>query len=93
MPKARRLGDIGSGHACHFPPTPAIAALGGVSVEKVHCAHGGYLCIAPACLTGRQNIDSSRSRNELLRTLGTWPSGWLDDGIDSFPANLQQAGG
>ncbi len=22
---AARLGDIGSGHGCHFPPTPAIA--------------------------------------------------------------------
>ncbi|MFS1523851.1 PAAR domain-containing protein [Microbulbifer sp. 2304DJ12-6] len=27
MPKAARLGDIGSGHGC-FPPTPAISASG-----------------------------------------------------------------
>lgn len=55
MPKATRLGDFGSGHACHFPPTPSIQASPDVFVEKVaivrqgdaYAPHGCSTCPAP----------------------------------------------
>jgi uncharacterized Zn-binding protein involved in type VI secretion len=33
MPPAHRLGDVGSGHACHFPPTPASGGSPNVFVD------------------------------------------------------------
>lgn len=33
MPKAHRRADIGSAHACHFPPTPAIGGSPNVYVN------------------------------------------------------------
>ncbi|SFR52349.1 PAAR domain-containing protein [Litoreibacter janthinus] len=30
---AARLGDIGSGHGCHYPPTPAISGSGDVLIN------------------------------------------------------------
>lgn len=55
MPKATRLGDIGSGHACHFPPSASIAASPDVSVESIpavrqgdaYAPHGCGTCPAP----------------------------------------------
>lgn len=35
MPKATRLGDIGSGHGCHFPPSPSIAGSPDVYVNGI----------------------------------------------------------
>ncbi|MBL8563802.1 MAG: PAAR domain-containing protein [Gemmobacter sp.] len=56
MPVATRLGDTGSGHGCHFPPTPAIEASGNVFVNGLgavrqgdhYGAHGCPSCPAPA---------------------------------------------
>ncbi|KZL11706.1 PAAR domain-containing protein [Pseudovibrio sp. Ad26] len=31
---AARLGDIGSGHGCHFPPTPAIAGSPNILINN-----------------------------------------------------------
>lgn len=31
---AARLGDIGSGHGCHYPPTPAIAGSGDTFINS-----------------------------------------------------------
>jgi len=36
-----RLGDIGSGHGCHFPATPAIEASGDVFVNGLGAVRQG----------------------------------------------------
>lgn len=41
MPKATCLGDIGSGHACHFPPTASIAASPNVDVNGIPAVRQG----------------------------------------------------
>lgn len=51
MPKTTRLGDIGSGHACHFPPTPAIAASPDVYVESIPVVRQGDAYAPHACPT------------------------------------------
>lgn len=51
MPKATRLGDIGSGHACHFPPTPSIVASPDVYVENIAAVRQGDAYAPHACPT------------------------------------------
>ncbi len=53
MPQASRLGDIGSGHACHFPPTPAIEGspdvfINGKPAFRVNDALASHGCPAHA---------------------------------------------
>lgn len=53
---AARLGDIGSGHGCHFPPTPAVSGSGDVIINNkpavrqsdAYAPHGCSPCPAPA---------------------------------------------
>jgi uncharacterized Zn-binding protein involved in type VI secretion len=53
---AARLGDIGTGHACHFPPTPAVEGSpnvfindrAAVRVGDAFAPHGCPSCPAPA---------------------------------------------
>lgn len=63
MPASTRLGDIGSGHSCHFPATPSIAASPDVNIDGIaavrqgdaYAPHGCPSCPAPAhdrALTG-----------------------------------------
>ncbi|SER20979.1 Zn-binding Pro-Ala-Ala-Arg (PAAR) domain-containing protein, incolved in TypeVI secretion [Amphritea atlantica] len=40
MPKAARLGDIGSGHGC-FPPTPIVSGSGDVIIDGIPAARVG----------------------------------------------------
>lgn len=41
MSKVTRLGDIGSGHACHFPATPATSASPDVYVNGIKVVRQG----------------------------------------------------
>ncbi len=53
---AARLGDIGSGHGCHFPPTDAIEGSPNVFINgkpavrqgDAYASHGCSPCPAPA---------------------------------------------
>lgn len=52
MPPSTRLGDLGSGHACHFPATPATAASPDVNIDGIPAlrqgdAYGPHAC--PGC--------------------------------------------
>lgn len=52
MARVTRLGDIGEGHSCHFPPTPAIAGspdvnVNGRPVVREGDAYGPHDC--PTC--------------------------------------------
>lgn len=56
MPASTRLGDIGSGHECHFPPTPSIEASPDVNIDGIaalrqgdaYASHGCPICPEPA---------------------------------------------
>ena len=52
MPKATRLGDIGSGHACHFPPSSSIAASPDVSVDGIPAVRKGDAYAPHGCPAG-----------------------------------------
>ena len=41
MPASTRLGDIGSGHRCHFPPTPATGASPDVNINGIPAVRQG----------------------------------------------------
>ena len=47
MPAATRIGDIGSGHGCHYPPTPAIEASEDMFVNALG-ARAARRCLCPA---------------------------------------------
>lgn len=51
MPKATRLGDIGSGHGCHFPPSPSISASPDVDIDGIPALRQGDAYAPHACLT------------------------------------------
>ncbi|MBN0986927.1 type VI secretion system PAAR protein [Amphritea pacifica] len=48
MPKAARLGDIGSGHGC-FPATPIVSGSGDVLIEGVPAARVGDALAPHGC--------------------------------------------
>lgn len=63
MPGIVRLGDIGSGHACHFPATCAMTAspdvfVNGLPVVRVGDSYGAHGCVG--CLA------PDHSRNQLV---------------------------
>lgn len=49
MPASTRLGDIGSGHACHFPPTPSIEASPDVNIDGIPAVRQGDAYAPHAC--------------------------------------------
>lgn len=49
MPAAHRKGDIGSGHACHFPPTPAIGGSENVYINMQAAMRAGDAYAPHAC--------------------------------------------
>lgn len=51
MPASTRLGDIGSGHACHFPATPSIEASPDVNVDGTPAVRQGDAYAPHACPT------------------------------------------
>ncbi|HRM74460.1 MAG TPA: PAAR domain-containing protein [Paracoccus sp. (in: a-proteobacteria)] len=48
---ATRLGDIGSGHACHFPPTPSTEASPDVNIDGIPAVRQGDAYVPHACPT------------------------------------------
>jgi uncharacterized Zn-binding protein involved in type VI secretion len=52
MPEAHRKGDIGSGHACHFPPTPAIGGSPDVYVNGRALMRVGDPYVPHPCAVG-----------------------------------------
>lgn len=65
MPPAHRQGDIGSGHACHFPPTPATGGspnvyVNGKPLMRVSDSYVPHACpTCPAPLHGRALAEGS----------------------------------
>ena len=51
MPKVARIGDIGSGHACHFPPTPITSGSSFVKIDGVPVACVGDSLVPHGCPT------------------------------------------
>ncbi|WP_373635576.1 PAAR domain-containing protein [Yoonia sp. SS1-5] len=48
---ATRVGDIGTGHGCHFPPTPATAGSQDVFVNGIPAVRQGDAYAPHACAT------------------------------------------
>lgn len=46
---AARLGDIGSGHGCHFPPSPAVEGSPNVFINNRPAVRQGDAYAAHAC--------------------------------------------
>lgn len=51
MPEITRLGDIGEGHSCHFPATPATGASPDVFVNGIAVVRQGDPYLPHACPT------------------------------------------
>jgi uncharacterized Zn-binding protein involved in type VI secretion len=49
MPSAHRLGDMGSGHACHFVPSPALGGSTNVLVNSRPAMRVGDQYLPHAC--------------------------------------------
>jgi len=49
MAEAHRLGDIGSGHSCHFPPTPSTEASPDVNIDGIPAVRQGDAYSPHAC--------------------------------------------
>ena len=52
MPPAHRRGDIGSGHACHFPPTPATGGSPDVYTNGRNQMRVGDAYVPHPCVVG-----------------------------------------
>lgn len=52
MPPAHRKGDIGSGHGCHFPPTPATGGSPNVFVNGRPLMRVGDAYVPHPCVVG-----------------------------------------
>lgn len=51
MPEAHRKGDIGSGHSCHFPPSPATGGSPNVFVNNRPLMRVGDAYVPHGCPT------------------------------------------
>ncbi|WP_082029594.1 PAAR domain-containing protein [Tateyamaria sp. ANG-S1] len=58
MPPAHRKGDIGSGHGCHFPPTPATGGSPDVFVNGKPLMRQGDSFASHACVRGHARTHS-----------------------------------
>lgn len=56
MPAAHRIGDIGSGHPCHFPPSPAIGGSPSVFVNNLPAMRVGDPYVPHACIQGEAGL-------------------------------------
>jgi len=80
---AVRLGDIGSGHGCHYPPTSAIEGsddvfINGRPAVRVGDAYDGHGCpVCPAPVHGRKLAQGSPTI-----FINGRPAGRVGDAID-----------
>lgn len=49
MPPSTRLGDIGTGHDCHFPPSPSTSASPDVNIDGIPAVRRGDAYAPHAC--------------------------------------------
>ncbi|MGV1828573.1 PAAR domain-containing protein [Agrobacterium vitis] len=93
MPAITRLGDIGSGHACHFPPTPSIEASANVIINgrgavRVGDAYGAHACSScPEPSHGRALAAGSPTV-----FINGQPAGRIGDAIDCGGATAEGSG-
>jgi len=83
MPPAHRKGDIGSGHGCHFPPSPATGGSPDVFINGLPAMRVGDSYAAHACAAGHAGPHgralSSGSASVFINGL---PAGRIGDSID-----------
>ena len=83
MPKSTRLGDIGTGHGCHFPPTPSVAASPDVFVNGIPAVRQGDAYAPHACPTCPAPVHGrSLAGGSGTVYINGKPSGRVGDAID-----------
>ena len=83
MPPAHRKGDIGSGHGCHFPPTPATGGSPDVFVNGRALMRQGDSFAAHPCVAGHAGPHGrALSGGSATVFVNGKPAGRKGDGID-----------
>ncbi|KPF44327.1 PAAR domain-containing protein [Rhizobium sp. AAP43] len=83
MPPAHRQGDIGSGHACHFPPSPATGGSPDVYVNGRPLMRVGDSFAAHACEVGHEGPHGrALAAGSATAFVNGRPAGRIGDAID-----------
>jgi uncharacterized Zn-binding protein involved in type VI secretion len=82
MPPAHRKGDIGSGHGCHFPPTPATGGIPDVFVNGKPLMRVGDAFAAHACPKHGGGHDRALAEGSATVFINSMPAGRIGDAID-----------
>lgn len=83
MPSAHRKGDIGSGHGCHFPPTPATGGSPDVNINGRAAMRVGDSYAPHACVAGHAPPHArAMSQGSPTVFINGKPAGRRGDGID-----------
>ncbi|MEF2074829.1 PAAR domain-containing protein [Consotaella aegiceratis] len=83
MPAAHRKGDIGSGHSCHFPPTPATGGSPNVFVNGRPLMRVGDAYVAHPCVAGHAGPHGRKlAEGSASVFINGRPAGRLGDAID-----------
>ncbi|WP_137134816.1 PAAR domain-containing protein [Rhizobium sp. FKY42] len=83
MPPAHRKGDIGSGHGCHFPPTPATGGSSDVFTNGLHAMRVGDSYAAHACTMGHAGPHARALMSGSASVfINGRPAGRIGDAID-----------
>ncbi len=93
MPAQTRLGDIGSSHACHFPPSPAIAASPDVFVNGRGAVRAGDAYAPHACPSCPEPVHTrSLAAGSPTVFINGRPAGRIGDAIDCGGAAAEGSG-
>lgn len=83
MPEAHRKGDIGSAHACHFPPSPATGGSPNVYVNDRPLMRVGDAYTPHACVAGHAGPHGrALAAGSATVFINGKPAGRIGDAID-----------
>ena len=93
MPPAHRKGDIGSGHGCHFPPTPATGGSPDVYVNGRALMRKGDSFAPHPCVAGHAGPHGrALAAGSAAVFVNGKPAGRKGDGIDCGGAAATASG-
>ena len=83
MPAPTRLDDVGSGHDCHFPPSPAIAGSADVIINGKPAVRVGDAYAPHACPTCPAPVHPRKlAQGSPTIEINGRPAGRIGDAID-----------
>ena len=93
MPPAHRRGDIGAGHGCHFPPTPATGGSPNVFVNGRPLMRKGDAYVPHPCVMGHAPPHGrALSEGSASVFVNGEPAGRKGDAIDCGGAAMTASG-